>query len=52
MMGFREQFPKVMRFYGVLILPIGLAFGAIVARLVRLVPGLIAAQVVSVLWLV
>ncbi len=35
--GFWRQFPTVMRFYGVLILPISLAMGAIVARIVKLI---------------
>lgn len=35
--GFTEQFPIVMRFYRLLILPIALSLGAIVARLVRLI---------------
>ncbi|MBN2377575.1 MAG: glycosyltransferase family 39 protein [Sedimentisphaerales bacterium] len=34
--GFWRQFPTVMRFYGVLILPISLALGAIVARIVKM----------------
>ena len=35
--GFKQQFPTVMRFYGVLILPIILALGAIVARMVKMI---------------
>ncbi len=35
--GFKEQFPIVMRFYRLLILPIALSLGALVARLIRFI---------------
>lgn len=35
--SFSELFPRVMRYYGVLILPIVLALGSIIARIVRLI---------------
>jgi len=36
--SFARQFPTVMRFYQVLMLPILLAFGALIARLVKMFP--------------
>jgi dolichyl-phosphate-mannose-protein mannosyltransferase len=37
--GFTEQFPIIMRFYCLLILPIALGLGAILARMIRLLAG-------------
>ena len=38
--GLAEQFPIVMRFYRLLILPVALGLGAIIARIIRLIPAL------------
>jgi len=37
LISFSEQWPKVLRFYGVLILPVALAAGAILARILRMI---------------
>lgn len=41
---FSQQWPTVLRFYGVLILPIALAIGAIIARMVRLILRIISTE--------
>ncbi len=41
---FSEQWPRVLRYYGVLILPVALAAGAILARAVRLIPARTSAK--------
>ncbi|MHC4166246.1 MAG: ArnT family glycosyltransferase [Planctomycetota bacterium] len=35
--SFSELFPRVMRYYGILILPVALAMGSIIARIARLI---------------
>jgi hypothetical protein len=35
--SFSDLFPRVMRYYGVLVLPIALALGSVIARVVRLI---------------
>jgi hypothetical protein len=41
---FSEQWPRVLRFYGALILPIALALGAIAARILRMILSAVSAE--------
>jgi hypothetical protein len=41
---FSEQWPRVIRFYGLFILPIALSLGAIAARILRLIWSVVSAQ--------
>jgi 4-amino-4-deoxy-L-arabinose transferase-like glycosyltransferase len=41
---FAEQWPRVLRFYGLLILPVALAIGAIVARILRMTGSIVSPE--------